>query len=164
MANRRMFAKSVVETDDFLDMGATARLLYYDLGMQADDDGFVQPKRVMRATGASADDLHVLTAKGFLIPCDDRVLVIRDWKINNQLRPDRYTPTVFIEHKTMLSLNEGKRYVFGATDGGTAGRHSIEESSIKEDITEENSASPAMLKVLNETKEMLLQTLSSKTK
>ena len=59
MAERRMFAKSVIGSARFLRMPPTSRLLYYDLGMQADDDGVVESFSVMRTTGATEDDLKV---------------------------------------------------------------------------------------------------------
>lgn len=107
MANRRMFAKEVVETDDFLDMGQGARLLYYDLGIQADDHGFVQPKRIMRMTGASEDDLRVLIAKKFVLPFESGVIVIRHWKKNNYLQTDRLKDTLYQEELSQLRLNQG---------------------------------------------------------
>ena len=66
MAERRMFAKSVIGSARFLRMPSTSRLLYYDLGMQADDDGVVKAFSVMRTTGATEDDLRVLASKGFV--------------------------------------------------------------------------------------------------
>ena len=94
MASRRMFSKDVVCSDRFLDMPASAQALYFQYGLEADDDGFVSaPKKILRLTNASDDDLKILVAKGFLIPFDSGVVVIRDWKINNYLRRDRYTPT-----------------------------------------------------------------------
>lgn len=134
-----MFAKTIVESDDFIDMGATARLLYYDLGVQADDDGFVQPKRIMRMTGASSDDLKVLITKGFLIPMDDRVLVVRDWLVNNEIRKDRYKETVFQDHKKTLRVTKGNQYTLGVTAGTTIGSYSIGEDRIEEKRREENN-------------------------
>ena len=52
MAERRMFAKSVTQSARFLTLPAAARLLYYDLGMAADDDGVVEAFMVLRMTGA----------------------------------------------------------------------------------------------------------------
>lgn len=96
MAERRMFAKAVINSARFLRMPATARLLYYDLGMAADDDGVVESFTVMRTTGASEDDLRVLVAKGFVFVLnDDLVAYIMDWKQNNQIRPDRYKASVY---------------------------------------------------------------------
>ena len=106
-----MFSKTiVVDSDDFLDMPVSARLLYYDLGMRADDDGFVNPKMVMRMTGASDDDLKVLLAKKYVLGFENKVLVIRDWKINNFIRPDRYTPTIYKEYLDRLKLAENNQY------------------------------------------------------
>ena len=108
MANRRMFSKTIVDSDEFLDMPISARLLYYDLGMRADDDGFVSPKRVMRISGAADDDLRFLLAKRYLIPFESGVIVIRHWKMHNLIRKDRYTRTEHTEEKRMLSEKDGK--------------------------------------------------------
>lgn len=98
-----MFSKDVVCSDRFLDMPASAQALYFQYGLEADDDGFVSaPKKILRLTNASDDDLKILVAKGFLIPFDSGVVVIRDWKINNYLRRDRYTPTRFKEEFEQL--------------------------------------------------------------
>ena len=110
MANRRMFSKIIVDSDDFLDMPVSARLLYYDLGMRADDDGFVNPKRVMRLTGASSDDLRILLVKKYVLSFENKILVIRDWKVNNFIRPDRYTPTIYKEYLKQLKTLETKQY------------------------------------------------------
>ena len=58
-------------------MSAAARLLYYDLGMQADDDGIVEAFRVMRITAANVDDLRLLISKGFVTILDDEEWVVR---------------------------------------------------------------------------------------
>ena len=96
MAERRMFAKSVTNSARFLRMPPSSRLLYYDLGMNADDDGVVEAFTVIRTTGAAEDDLNVLIARGFIIKLnDDLVSYITDWHTNNQLRRDRYTRSVY---------------------------------------------------------------------
>lgn len=98
MAERRMFAKSVIGSARFLRMPPTSRLLYYDLGMTADDDGIVEAFTVIRTTGATEDDLRVLAAKGFVtVLNDDLVSYIRDWGTNNQIRKDRYHPSLYAE-------------------------------------------------------------------
>lgn len=95
MAERRMFSKSVVNSARFLRMPQTSRLLYYDLGMAADDDGVVEAFTVLRTTGAAEDDLRVLAAKGFVtVLNDDLVSFITGWNINNQLRKDRYHQSI----------------------------------------------------------------------
>ena len=78
MAERRMFAKTIVLSDAFLDMPLSARCLYFTLGMLADDDGFVNsPKSIMRQAGASTDDLNLLMAKRFILAFDSGVIVIK---------------------------------------------------------------------------------------
>lgn len=111
MAERRMFAKSIVDSDMFLDMPVSARLLYYDLGMRADDDGFINsPKRTMKLTGASDDDMKLLIAKQFVIPFESGVVVIKHWKIHNYIQKDRYKETIHLQEKSQLSTCENKEY------------------------------------------------------
>ena len=111
MAERRMFAKTIIDSDAFLEMPISARLLYYDLGMRADDDGFVNsPKKIMRMVGASPDDLNILALRKFIIPFDNGVVVIKHWKIHNYIQNDRYHETAYKEQKDMLELDENKAY------------------------------------------------------
>lgn len=98
MAERRMFAKSIINSGRFLKMPPTSRLLYYDLGMMADDDGIVEAFSVMAQTHATEDDLRVLVAKGYIrILNEDLVSLICDWKTNNSIRGDRYHPSIYAE-------------------------------------------------------------------
>jgi hypothetical protein len=106
-----MFAKTIIDSDAFIDMPVTARLLYYDLSMRADDDGFVNsPKKIMRMVGASQDDLKILIAKKFIIPFDNGVVVIKHWKIHNYIRKDTYNETPYKEEKALLELDENNAY------------------------------------------------------
>lgn len=96
MAERRMFAKSIIGSARFLRMPPTSRLLYYDLGMQADDDGVVEAFAVMRTTGATEDDLKVLATKEFItVLNEDLVTHITDWRRNNLIKNDRYHPSIY---------------------------------------------------------------------
>ena len=113
MAQRRMFSQKVTETDKFLDMGMTAQSLYFHLGMNADDDGFVgNPKSIKRMIGASEDDLKALVEKDYLIVFDDGVVVIKDWRVSNYVKPDRYTPTIYTDDRKLIGLDKNKRYQF----------------------------------------------------
>ena len=67
MAQRRMFSFQIVSADEFLEMPLTSQALYFHLGMSADDDGFVSPRKILRMTGAGEDDLKVLLAKNCLL-------------------------------------------------------------------------------------------------
>ena len=112
MAEKRMFAKSIVLSDAFLDMPASARCLYFTLNMMADDDGFVgNPKAIMRHCGASEDDMKILLAKRYVLHFESGVLVIKHWLINNCLRSDRYHETSYLEEKEKLALDRKGSYV-----------------------------------------------------
>ena len=114
MAQRRMFSKKITETDLFLDMPMSAQCLYFHLNMSADDDGFIgNAKTIRRMIGASEDDLKLLLAKEFLIPFDSGVVVVKDWKIHNYIRSDRYNETVYQEEKKQLKQLENGRYEVG---------------------------------------------------
>ena len=112
MANRRMFSADGVCTGRFVEMPSSTQALYFQLGMKADDDGFISsPKQITRMVGAAEDDLKLLAAKGFIIPFESGVVVISDWKINNLIRKDRYTPTRCLDEMKQLSIFEDK-YLF----------------------------------------------------
>ena len=103
MAQRRMISLSVIDTDKFIDMPASTRLLYYDLSMRADDDGFVSsPNKIARMVGCSIEDLDKLIENEYLIRFESGVVAIKHWKISNRLKKDRYTPTRYKEELGML--------------------------------------------------------------
>ena len=111
MAERRMFAKTIIDSDAFLDMPATTQLLYFHLSMRADDDGFInKPKAIMRDCRSNDDDMKLLIAKKFIIPFESGVVVIKHWKIHNYIAKDRYTETKYKEEKDTLMLDENKAY------------------------------------------------------
>ena len=110
MANKRMFSKIITNSDPFLEMPVSSQNLYFHLGMNADDDGFVQVKSVMKQLGSGDDDLKVLLTKGFLIRFADGVIVITAWKVNNEIRGDRYKPTYYQEHLEKLQIESNRCY------------------------------------------------------
>ena len=111
MAERRMFAKTIIDSDAFLDMPHSTQLLYFHLSMRADDDGFINnPKKVQRMVGCGDDDLRILIAKNFIIPFESGVVVIKHWRIHNFIRTDRYKETVYQEEKAMLETKDNKAY------------------------------------------------------
>lgn len=110
MAERRMFAKSVIDSDLFLDMPPTTQMLYFHLAMRADDDGFINnPRRIQRMIGASDDDMRILIAKQFILTFQSGVIVIRHWKIHNYIQKDRYRPST-CEEKDFVHLDNTKAY------------------------------------------------------
>ncbi|UOW66892.1 DnaD domain protein [Paraclostridium bifermentans] len=114
MAERRMFAKTLIDSDMFLDMPSSTQCLYFHLSMRADDDGFINnPKKIQRVIGSSDDDLKLLIAKNFIIPFDSGVVVIKHWRIHNYIRSDRYKETLYLEEKSQLITGENKEYILG---------------------------------------------------
>lgn len=110
MAQRRMFSLKIVASDAFLDMPTSSRELYFQLGMYADDDGFVNPRKIIRMVGASEDDIKLLIGKRFLLQFDGGVVVVKHWLINNLVRKDFYQPTLYIDEKNSIKVKDNKAY------------------------------------------------------
>lgn len=111
MAERRMFAKTIIDSDAFLDMPTSSQLLYFHLCMRADDEGFInKPKAIMRLISATEDDLKLLIIKKFVIPFESGVVVIKHWKIHNRISKDRCVETKYKDEKNILELDENKAY------------------------------------------------------
>lgn len=109
MANRRMFSKDIVLTDKFCEMPVTSRCLYYELSMQADDDGFVgNPKLILRMLGYQVSELEILFNKGFVIPFESGIVVITHWNKHNNIPKDRYKPTIYKNEKKLLENAENE--------------------------------------------------------
>lgn len=126
-----MFDKAIIETDNFLNVSMSAKALYFLLGMEADDEGFVSPARVLRLYGGEMGDIKNLVDTGLVIPFKSGVLVITHWNENNYLDKNRIKPTQYQEEKEMLILTDNKKYVLNACS--TRGEESRgEENSIEE--------------------------------
>jgi len=107
VANRRMFSLDVVNKDRFMEMPLTAQALYFHLGMRADDDGFIaSPRQIMKAVECKQDDMKILISKGYVIPFESGIVVIRHWKQHNYIQSDRYRKTKFLEERNHLELAE----------------------------------------------------------
>jgi hypothetical protein len=137
MAERRMFAKTIIDSDAFLDMPLSAQSLYFHLSMRGDDDGFINnPKKIQRMIGASDDDLKLLVVKRFILPFDSGVVVIKHWKIHNYIQKDRYKPTIHQEEKSQLYIKENGVYTDCVQHGNSLetqvsiGKDSIGEVSV----------------------------------
>nr|DAO83999.1 MAG TPA: replisome organizer [Caudoviricetes sp.] len=111
MAERRMFSKTIIDSDAFLDMPLSTQALYFHLSMRADDDGFINnPKKIQRMVGCNQDDITLLIAKRFVIPFESGVCVIKHWRIHNYIRTDRYKETPYQEEKGQLILKDNNSY------------------------------------------------------
>lgn len=114
-----MFAKSIIDSDAFLDMPLSAQALYFHLSMRADDDGFVNnPNKIQKMTGATDDDCKLLIAKNFVISFENGIIVIRHWKTHNYLRSDRYKETQYKAQKSLLKIDENNAYILASSTVG----------------------------------------------
>ena len=112
MAEKRMFSKTIIDSDLFLDMSLSAQALYFHLSLRADDEGFINnPKKIIRMTGARDDDFKILIAKQFLIPFESGVVVIKHWRIHNYIRGDRLRETFCKLEKEQLSITDNVYYL-----------------------------------------------------
>ena len=156
MAERRMFAKTIIDSDAFLDMPHSTQLLYFHLSMRADDDGFINnPKNIMRMIGCKDDDLKILTTKKFILPFESGVVVIKHWQIHNYIQKDRYHTTKYQEERAMLKLDENKAYTMMDTkciqdghkmDTQVRDRLELGKDSIDNTPASEEESSPASAK------------------
>lgn len=111
MAERRMFAKTIIDSDMFLEMPLSAQALYFHLSMRADDEGFLNnAKKIMRSVGANQNDYDLLVAKRFIIQFDDGICVIKHWRVHNYIRSDRFKPTMYQDQKSMLTIKDNNAY------------------------------------------------------
>lgn len=124
MAERRMFSKTLMESDSFIELSDKAKLLYIYLGLTADDDGFIGSiKKTMMFVEADKNNLQELIEKEYLIRFESGVCVIKHWKVHNYLRNDRYHPTLFQEEFSKLVYDEISRtYSLVDTTGIPTGR------------------------------------------
>jgi hypothetical protein len=128
MAQRRMFSPTITESDAFLDMPLSTQALYFHLGMYADDDGFVNPGKIMRMLGATSDDLKILGVKRFILLFPNGVVVIKHWKINNLVRKDWYRQTQYLEERSTLNVKENGSYTDDSSQGVPFLPHANENS------------------------------------
>lgn len=142
MARKRMFDLDVINQDSFLDLPMDSIALYFLLGMEADDEGFINPKKVLKLYGGKEDAIKVLIAKGYLIPFDTGVVVITDWKRNNYLSKDRVKPTIYQEEKSQITYDDfiQKYTMFNKC---LTNVH-IEENRIEENSIEKNRRDKSM--------------------
>lgn len=108
-----MFSKKIVESDAFLDMPLSSQALYFHLCMGADDDGFLNaPKRIMRMLGCTKGDLEILARNKFILCFESGIVVIKHWRINNNIQKDRYKSTQYIEELSQLTIKENNAYTW----------------------------------------------------
>lgn len=140
MASKRMFDKAIIDTDKFMDLPVSAKAMYFLLGIDADDEGFVSSRKVLRVHGGTIDDVKVLSAKGFVIPFKGGVVVITDWHTNNWLDSRRTKPTQYQKERSLLTLisakmgnpNDKKYVLSSGLASAEPEENRIEEKSIEQ--------------------------------
>ena len=133
MASKRMFDKEVITLDSFLDLPMEAKALYFLLGMEADDEGFINPKKVIRLYGGTEDSIKILILKGFIIPFESGVVVITDWKRNNWLDKRRIKETIYVDEKSQINYNEmTNKYEYLASAKQMLRENRLEQNSLVE--------------------------------
>ena len=138
MAQKRMFDRAIIEQDSFFDLPMEAKALYFLLGMEADDEGFVNPKKVLRLYGGNEDSIKILAVKNYIIPFNSGVIVVTDWKRNNYLDKKRVKPTIYQQEKAQIEYDEvSEKYVLN--ECLTNVKQMLKQYSIEENSIEENS-------------------------
>lgn len=137
MAQKRMFDKRVVESDNFTDLPNSSKALYFMAGMSADDKGFFQPRRLQKMCGFSDDDFKILIAKRFFIAFDSGVMVVTDWNKNNWLDKRRITETEYVDELNLLKLINEKYELL--TEEERLAKPMLSQNSIEEYSIEENN-------------------------
>lgn len=159
MANKRMFSKQITTSDAFMDMPVSSQLLYFHLNMEADDDGFVaNPKRIIKLTNVSNDDLKVLLAKRFLLAFQSGVVVIKHWLLHNAIRKDMYKPTQYLEEKKTLFIKDNGVYTDTRNEGVTKPLHRLDKIRLdKINTSSKEEVKPKRKVVMIEGKPTLLE-------
>ena len=111
MAERRMFSKTIINSDLFLDLPSSAQNLYFHLSLNADDEGFANsPKKIMKYVNSQTEDMELLIENGFIKKFDSGIVVIIHWNLHNYIQKDRFKATIYQKEKQQLVL-VGKKYV-----------------------------------------------------
>lgn len=157
MARKRMFDLEIINQDSFLDLPMESKALYFLLGMEADDEGFINPKKVLRLYGGTEDSLKVLILKNFVIPFSTGVIVITDWKRNNYLDKSRVKETIYQEEKNQLTYNnKTQKYECSTNVKQMLNEYSIDKNSIEykeRNIKERKFKKPTLEEIQNYIKE-----------
>lgn len=126
MATKRMFSNSVIDADSFCMLSVEAQLLYFHLGMKADDDGFVPVMKILRILGLDESPLLELETAGFLIRFEGGVVVIVHWWVNNTLKTDRYHASRYTSLKKLLIQTENNEYSIMEPEWNQSGTNSAD--------------------------------------
>lgn len=112
MANKRMIARRVIQSDEFLDMSFPAQALFFQLQIDADEFGYIDsPRRVARATGVESSCLTELETAGFLNMFSSGVGQLAHWDIANTRDKNSAKEPRYKAESSQLKVNENGVYV-----------------------------------------------------
>ena len=116
MGKRRMFSKDIVRSDAFLELPISSQALYFQLGMDTDDRGYISnAKSLIRMLGANQGDLEPLVGKGFVLVRGDSLLLQKHFRLNNYIQADRFKETTYLEDLKTLFIEENGAYTIDET-------------------------------------------------
>jgi len=117
MAQKRMFARSVLDSDKFMDMPPESQALYFHLAMKADDEGFTSgPNKTLKMLGLGREHLQELVECGFIYLFASGICLIRHWHLHNAIRKDRSTETIYQEERGRVALDKRRIYISAEGD------------------------------------------------
>ena len=117
MTKRRCFSSHLIYQNEFYDLPNEAKVLYFYLNMEADEEGFVEPKRITKSLGIPDDNLRILAAKEMIIPFNSGVVVITHWWQHNTKRKDRFHESLYTKERALLNIKQSKVYEYWQPNG-----------------------------------------------
>ena len=118
MAQRRMISKSIHQDGRFLTLSPVSKILYDDLVLYADDDGFCSDVSLINLMDkATTENYSELEQAGLIVNVEGVYLII-DW-LNTQLL-NHYSRTSFLDLSSKVFIRIDFKYTINAEDRNIA--------------------------------------------
>lgn len=118
MAQRRMISKSIHQDGRFLTLSPASKILYDDLVLYADDDGFCSDVSLINLMDkATAENYSELEQAGLIVNVEGVYLIV-DW-LNTQLL-NHYSRTSFLDLSSKVFIRIDFKYTINAEDRNIA--------------------------------------------
>ncbi len=118
MAQRRMISKSIHQDGRFLTLSPVSKILYDDLVLYADDDGFCSDVSLINLMDkATAENYSELEQAGLIVNVEGVYLIV-DW-LNTQLL-NHYSRTSFLDLSSKVFIRIDFKYTINAEDRNIA--------------------------------------------
>ena len=118
MAQRRMISKSIHQDGRFLTLSPVSKILYDDLVLYADDDGFCSDVSLINLMDKATDENYSELEQAGLIVNVEGVYLIVDW-LNTQLL-NHYSRTSFLNLSSKVFIRIDFKYTINAEDRNIA--------------------------------------------